>query len=337
MEKINKFSTWSYRIALLLTVCFLIVALTHDLLSALLPGLLVYNLVHRLAPVLPKRKPSERAAKIIAVFLISVFVIASLVGSGLGIWFFVHSESGSISHLLQKMAEIITNSKNSLPEWIYESLPDSAEDLQQLISGTLKTHAQELQIAGKSMGVIIAHTLIGMVLGAMISLHMPSGTDGILKRHLKNFATGLNEAFERVVFAQVRISGINTIFTAVYLELVLRAFDVHLPLMKTMIIVTFLAGLLPVIGNLISNSVIVVVSLSHSFGAALASLGFLIIIHKLEYFLNAKIVGTQIRSKAWEILMAMLFMEAIFGLKGLVAAPIFYAFIKAELQKEQLF
>ena len=37
---------------------------------------------------------------------------------------------------------------------------------------------------------------------------------------------------------------------------------IHLPLIKTMIAITFLVGLLPVIGNLISNTVIVVVSLS---------------------------------------------------------------------------
>ena len=33
-------------------------------------------------------------------------------------------------------------------------------------------------------------------------------------------------------------------------------------------------------------------------------------IHKLEYFLNARIVGTQIRARAWELLIAMLAMEA---------------------------
>ncbi|MCK7494761.1 MAG: hypothetical protein MZW92_29275 [Comamonadaceae bacterium] len=38
----------------------------------------------------------------------------------------------------------------------------------------------------------------------------------------------------------------------------------QLPLTKTLIAVTFFAGLLPVIGNLISNTVIVVVSLAHS-------------------------------------------------------------------------
>jgi predicted PurR-regulated permease PerM len=97
------------------------------------------------------------------------------------------------------------------------------------------------------------------------------------------------------------------------------------------VLVTFIVGLLPVIGNLISNTLIVAVSLSVSMGTAIASLAFLVIIHKLEYFLNAKIIGGQIESRAWELLLAMLIMEAAFGLPGVIAAPIFYAYLKREL------
>jgi predicted PurR-regulated permease PerM len=120
--------------------------------------------------------------------------------------------------------------------------------------------------------------------------------------------------------------------TTIYLTIVLPLSGVHLPLTKTMIAITFVAGLLPVVGNLISNTVIVIVSLSHSLYVALGSLAFLVIIHKLEYFVNARIVGTQIRARAWELLVAMLTMEAAFGIPGLVAAPIYYAYLKDELK-----
>ena len=36
-------------------------------------------------------------------------------------------------------------------------------------------------------------------------------------------------------------------------------------------------------------------------------------------------------TRAWELLLAMLVMEAAFGLPGLVAAPVFYAYVKREL------
>ena len=58
---------------------------------------------------------------------------------------------------------------------------------------------------------------------------------------------------------------------------------------------------------------------------------FLITIHKLEYFLNAKIIGTQINARSWELLGAMLLMESLFGIPGVIAAPVFYAYVKTEL------
>ena len=80
----------------------------------------------------------------------------------------------------------------------------------------------------------------------------------------------------------------------------------------------------------------VIVSLAHSPGVALGSLIFLIVVHKLEYFLNARIVGSQIKAKAWELLLAMLVMESAFGMAGLIAAPIYYAYLKDELASRGL-
>jgi predicted PurR-regulated permease PerM len=112
--------------------------------------------------------------------------------------------------------------------------------------------------------------------------------------------------------------------------------DVHLPLAKTVLVITFLVGLLPVVGNLLSNAIIVILSLSVSLPVAIASLIFLVVIHKLEYFLNAHMIGTQVHAHAWELLLAMLVMEAAFGIPGLIAAPIYYAYIKDELVSRRL-
>jgi predicted PurR-regulated permease PerM len=145
-----------------------------------------------------------------------------------------------------------------------------------------------------------------------------------------------SQSFRRVVFAQVRIALINATFTWLYLGVALPLMDIHLPLLKTMVVLTFLLGLIPVVGNLVSNTVIVIISLSISLKLALMSLGYLVIIHKLEYFLNARIVGGQIKARIWEILLAMLAMEAAFGLGGVIAAPIYYAYLKTELSNRGL-
>jgi hypothetical protein len=61
-----------------------------------------------------------------------------------------------------------------------------------------------------------------------------------------------------------------------------------------------------IVGNLISNTLICIVGLSISIYVAIAALIFLVVIHKLEYFLNAEIIGARIRSRAWELLLAMI-------------------------------
>jgi len=47
-------------------------------------------------------------------------------------------------------------------------------------------------------------------------------------------------------------------------------------------------------------------------------------------------VGSHIQARAWEMLLAMLVMEAAFGIPGLIAAPIFYAYAKDELASRNL-
>lgn len=323
--------------AWILAVAAMVTVISIHLLPALIAGLLVYELVHVLAPLFSRHLSNARARGL-AVGLVVLVVVGAVTGAVLGVLAFMGSEGGSFAALLAKMAEIIETSRSTLPAWLADLLPRDGEALRERASHWLREHAAELQLIGKETGHMLAHVLIGMVIGGMVSLRegAASGTSGPLALALAERIFRLGEAFRRVVFAQVRISALNTLFTALYLGALLPLFGVHLPLTKTMIVVTFLAGLLPVVGNLISNSVIFVVSLAHSPGVAISSLAFLVVIHKLEYFLNARIVGAQIRASAWELLTAMLVMESCFGLAGLVAAPICYAWLKDELASRHL-
>jgi predicted PurR-regulated permease PerM len=327
----HEYAAWT------LAVLGIFFVLKFHLLPALIAGLLVYELVHVFFPLFVRHLSTGRA-KGVAVGLIVLLVLGLVGAASFGIIVYMKSEGGSLSALLAKMADILESSRATMPQWLAVYLPSSAEGISDNLSRWLREHAAELQLIGKETGHILAHMLIGMVIGAMVSLREACATDssGPLAKALAERIFRMGEAFRRIVFAQVRISAINTVFTAIYLALMLPLFGVHLPLTKTMIVVTFLAGLLPVIGNLISNTVIFVVSLAHSPGVAMSSLGFLVVIHKLEYFLNARIVGTQINAKAWELLTAMLVMESAFGLPGLVAAPICYAWLKDELKQRGL-
>jgi predicted PurR-regulated permease PerM len=232
------------------------------------------------------------------------------------------------------MADIIEGYRDALPLWLKEYIPADTEELVLW----LKQHAQDLQKAGKEAGLVVVHILIGMALGAMISLREVVSTHEHrpLAQALVKRIELFGQAFSAVVFAQMRIAALNALFAALYLGILLPIFGVHLPLIKTMVALTFIAGLLPVIGNLISNTMIVIVSMSYSLSVAGVSLAYLVTIHKLEYFLNARIIGSRINAHAWELLIAMLFMEAAFGIAGVIAAPIYYAYIKSELKERDL-
>ena len=320
-----------------LAVLAMLMVIVAHLLPALIAGLLVYELVHVLAPVFARHLSSSRA-RAMAVGLVVLVVLGAVSAAVIGLVAFVNSEGGSLAALLAKMAEIIESSRSTLPTWLADLLPRGSDALRERASQWLREHSTEVQMIGKQTGHVLAHVLIGMVIAGMVALREagPSRSPGPLARALEERVFRLGEAFRRIVFAQVRISALNTLFTAVYLAVVLPMFGVHLPLTKTMIVVTFIVGLLPVVGNLLSNTVIFVISLAHSPGVAVSSLAYLILIHKLEYFLNARIVGARINARAWELLTAMLLMESLFGLAGLVAAPICYAWLKDELASRQL-
>lgn len=312
-----------------------------SLLPALIAGLLVFQIVHIITPYIARRFPSKRPgnySKLWAVGILVAVIVSLLALAGAGLMAFLRSDAGSVTVLLAKMAQILEDSRKILPGWVIEHLPADAIAFKALATTWLRTHADQLQLVGKEAGRVTVHIIIGMVIGGIIALR-----EAVMIDHYKPFARALagrahlfSDAFRRVVFAQIRISAVNTFFTAMYLAVVLPMAGIHLPLIKTMIAITFIVGLIPVVGNLISNTVIVIVSLSQSLGVAIGSLFYLVIIHKFEYFLNARIVGTQIRANAWELLIAMLCMEAVFGLVGVVAAPIYYAYIKAELRARDL-
>ena len=316
----------------LIAAVLLFLTLHLHLLPALLAGLLVHQLVHLIAPRLTMMRTGR--AKLVVVTLIILAVVGVLAAMMLGAAALLQGDPDGFARLLQKMAEIIDNSRGKLPEWVLNALPVDADALRTAVTHWLRTHAAELRLYGGEVGHGLLHFLIGMVIGAVASLGeaaLPSSGNGPLAVALTERVVRLADAFRRIVFAQVRISALNTVFTAIYLLAILPLFGVHLPFAKTLVAVTFLAGLLPVVGNLISNTVVVVVSLNVSLQVAVASLVFLVLVHKFEYFLNARIVGRRIRSKMWELLVGMVLMEAAFGLAGLVAAPIYYAYLKDEL------
>ena len=309
--------------------------LSLHLTPALFAALITYGGTRAIATLLTRRWPQLRHAQAWSLGLL-VCVLA-LVGS-IAIERAAEAAAQGVGYagLVQQLAAVLEQLRALLPAWLAPHLPVSLEALREAAVNWLRAHAAQVQLWGGHTVRGIGYALAGLVIGALLAIQLRPQTDATggappVAAGLRRSFDSLVAGFTAVVFAQLRIAALNTALTAVYLLVVLPLLGSPLPLAGTLVAATFVASLVPVLGNLVSNTMIVVVSLTQSVAIAGLSLAWLVVIHKLEYFLNAHIVGSRIRAQAWELLLAMLVLEALFGLAGLISAPVIYAQAKAAL------
>lgn len=235
--------------------------------------------------------------------------------------------------LLAFLAQTVLELRDKLPRDIAAQLPVGAADVQHAIATYLASKAGKLADAGRTwiMGLLLA--FIGLLIGALAAarskpVRRPRPLAAALRDRIRHFG----RVFTQIIVAQFWIALFNTSLTAIFLLVVMPLWEGRLPYTTALLLLTFMAGLIPIVGNLICNTVLTLVGLSVSLPVAIACLIFLIAIHKTEYFINAKVVGQRVHMGAWELLTVMFAMEAIFGAAGLVAAPLFYAYAKQELE-----
>jgi predicted PurR-regulated permease PerM len=218
------------------------------------------------------------------------------------------------------------------------------ESMGAVVIDTLKQEAHYLRNVAhfaRSTTTVVVFALIGIV--AAVSLFLKSGLDPYRSTHaVKNNLYSIcsdevsarfhdfYHSFATVMGAQIMISSINTILTAVFVV------AVQLPYAPLAIAITFLCGLVPIVGNLVSNTIIVFLALTVSLKLAIGALVFLIVIHKLEYFLNSKIIGDRIRNPVWLTLIALIIGERLMGIPGLILAPVVLNYVRVDMLKVEV-
>jgi predicted PurR-regulated permease PerM len=209
------------------------------------------------------------------------------------------------------------------------------KSLKEIVIVTVKNQLRYLGNFAKIATKEFIFLIIGFVVA--ISLFLNSKIDLERERHLlqNNLYTLCSDeiaerfrrlyiSFATVMGAQITISVINTALTGIFITII------SLPYAAVVIGVTFLCGLLPIIGNIISNSVIVGIGFTISPKLAFAALIFLIALHKLEYFLNSKIIGDRIKNPVWLTLIALILGERLMGIQGMILAPVILKYVKLE-------
>jgi len=238
--------------------------------------------------------------------------------------------------LLDYTARTIFEFRQKLPAELAAYLPAATDDLQRMVAHYLRTQAGSVALAGRAWLNALLFAYVGLIIGGLAavaprpSLRLPLAA--LMHRRIGLFG----QAFSQIVAAQFWIAAFNTLLTAIFLLVLLPLWSQKLPYTPALITLTFVAGLIPIVGNLVCNAVITLVGLSVSPLTAAACLIFLILIHKAEYVINAKVVGRRTHMAVWELLAVMFVAEAIFGPAGLVAAPLYYAYAKKELQAARL-
>jgi predicted PurR-regulated permease PerM len=309
------------------------------LIGGLIGGLTVFLIVNQLHSWLGTKVHSKWAHKatMLAVTVLTVLILSLI---GLGIYSGLSGGQSHFANLSNDVLNVIQQLRTYLPESLLHYIPDDVMELKTQVSEVVKKHLPNLLSFTTSSAHALFIVIIGMLIGAVIAFSFLKDDEpealgpfsAELVERIRLFAT----VFQKVVFAQVKISAINTTLTGIYLLLILPFAGVHVSYAKTLVLLTFVFGLLPVIGNLISNTLIVVLSLMVSFNVAIASLTFLVVVHKLEYYVNAKIIGNKLKVSIWEMLIAIIVFETVFGVLGAVLSPVIYGYIKEELKKHNL-
>ena len=334
--------SWEELAAYLIVGAALLFVLMQHLVGALIVGLTLYLVLDRVSARFHGRM-SHGAVRPLALLVVTTTAALLVIAAVMLMAMMLRRGAGNVPEMMEQMADILGSVRLWLGglgrQFIPEVMTD-AEEFQRVAQAWLKTHAQTLRAGGLWLGIGLVHVIMGALLAILVFFrhvtHHDDEKRGPLARHLIDKVDRVAHAFGRVATAQVKISAVNTPLTALYLLVALPLFGIRVPFATTLVVITFLCGLIPVLGNLISNTVITILSMGVSIGTAVASLAYLVIIHKLEYLINSRIVGGETDSQAWEILLAIIIGESAFGVGGVVLAPIVYAFVKRELRDRGL-
>lgn len=213
----------------------------------------------------------------------------------------------------------------SLQKWAMEEAQTKVAEISNYVRAAL------FQVVYLIIGLVIA---VSLFFNARLNLdHDPDiGRHSLYATTMRELAVRVRtfyRSFAQVMGAQILISAINSAVTGLFL------FIAGFPYAPVLTMLTFLCGLLPIVGNLISNTVITAVGFAISPKMALLALCFLVVVHKLEYFLNSKIIGDRIKNPMWMTLIGLLVGEKLMGIPGMILAPIVLHYIKIEASQNR--
>ncbi len=305
-----------YLVLAAITVAILVTNLTVFAISFLLLYLIsdfLTNDVRRWIPWAPKW----------ALFLLLYLTIAGFVA--FATWKFLPAVVRRLPAAAEELQADVKNEIERLnAQWDlddYVDLQDARESIVPGIGTTLGALAKKLSSVYKDVIYFVFALVINLLL-----YHDSEKIDRVFGRRpdgLTNFIYRFVAAriqifyfyFKRVMGGQIIISAINTALSSAFIV------GLGLPHKAALIAAIYVFGLFPIVGNLVSNSLVTLTAL-FSIGpvGAAVCLGLLVGAHKLEYFLNSRIIGEIVDVPMVVTLTALIVCEVALGVIGLLLA-----------------
>jgi predicted PurR-regulated permease PerM len=224
----------------------------------------------------------------------------------------------------------------------FERVNEQLGDTDKVIEGA-KHYAADALGAASAIGHLLVYALIGLILAVIYLLeeeHLdafersldPKSLFGTLGRWLGHLA----DAVVVTVQLQFIVAACNALMT---LPVLLLLGIGHVgPLM----LLIFISGLVPVIGNLISGTVLCILAYKAKgwFGVGLF-VGLTFFLHKIEsYYLNPRLTARHVKLPGFVLIVSLIACEHVLGFVGLfVSFPILFLAgkLRAEFKEEDLF
>lgn len=292
---------------------------------ALLAGLFAFMIIDLTHRLLTGRVP-ELLARWISVLLFA------LIATGL-VWMLILFVKLALVRLPVLLSSVLPTVDALAATWGLELPFENLRELRELMLDALRDNASSITQTSGLLTKGVFQVIVGIFISILAFLSLgdkpaaprPNLYDEFRRESTERVKTFMR-GFEKVFGAQVMISGINTVITAVFL------LAIGIPFVHFLVLSTFILGTLPLVGNILSNTIIVGTALTLSPRHAAFALIFLVLIHKAEYFLNGRIVGGSINTPMWMTLLGILVGEVVMGVPGILLAPTIIHYAREELQ-----
>ena len=265
-------------------------------------------------------------------FIMGLFIALVFLLFKTGVEYGVSTLQEESSNIQKYIKLAILDAKSSLPSVIANSLPTTPEQwdaVSQKLSAFVGQHA--LGWSGHWVSLFFQFMFAAIIALSLSSSPRGRESQSVVSTIIQHQFVVFSECFKRLLGAQVYVAIWNAFCTAIFVFMILPSFDIVLPFRGLLVGFTLCISIIPALGNVVANGVMALLCLPYGIVVVVGALCYLILAHKVEYIINARIIGKHVRSSIPEMLVALIVGEKLFGLPGLMLGPVLYAFVKAEL------